>query len=700
MVDENIKNALLEIGAEEIPSSYIEPALKQIEDYALKAFNASGLKHGVLKTYATPRRLVLIVENLVEKSDDKTEEILGPSLKAAKDKQEVAEGFALKNDIIPEKLFVKATEKGDYLSFVKKIKGEKTEKLLITIFPEIIKNISFPKTMMWEESGFKFARPIRNIIALYGKKIIKFKIADVDSSNWTVGLHAYDNSRIKIDMPEKYLLSMKNKSVIVDQNERREEIKRSIKCAAGNIGSVISDEELIDKVNYLVEYPSAVLCAFDRKYLDLPQEILTVCMKKSQKCFAVADKNGKFSNHFISVKNGISKYQETAKEGYEKVVAARLADAEFFYSNDLKKGLDINVEKLKGIVFHKEIGTVYEKIERIKQIASLFNEEFDMRIDNNALERAVMLLKADLTSEMVFEYPELQGIMGKIYALKLGEKTDVASSVEQHYWPLVALGKLPSHTMASLLSLSDKIDTLAAFFSIGLEPSGSADPYGVKRAATGFVKVAMSELPKCDLTSIVRRVFEFLPENVKNNPKSKDACERLIKFFWQRIENVFEYEGYNFDEVKAVINASRINELKYIGSLRMKLEALRSAVRKGYLSSVTAVFKRINNIINQAKKQNISISGVVDEDLLAEDAEKILYTTVKKAKSEIENYVLANEYDSVFGKVSEITSTIDSFFEKVMVMAEDEDVKLNRVSLLSYIKNMFAGFVDFSVLRH
>jgi glycyl-tRNA synthetase beta chain len=699
MVDGNIKNALLEIGVEEIPSSYIEPALKQIKDYALKAFNASGLKHGELKTYATPRRLVLIVENLAEKNDDKIEEILGPSLKVAKDKQEVAKGFALKNGVILEKLAVKITEKGHYLSFIKKIKGEKAEKLLSTIFPEIIKNISFPKAMMWEESGFKFARPIRSIVALYGEKVIKFKIADVDSLNWTVGLHMYDSSRIKIDLPEKYLLAMKNKSVIVDQNERRKEIKRSIKYAAESIGSVISDEELIDKVNYLVEYPSAVLCTFDRKYLDLPQEILTVCMRKGQKCFSVNDKNGKFSNHFISVKNGISKYQETAKEGYEKVVAARLADAEFFYGNDLKKGLDVNVEKLKGIVFHKKIGTVYEKIKRIKQIATLFNEEFDMRISDNVLERAVMLSKADLMSEVVFEYPELQGIMGRIYALKLGEKADIASSVEQHYWPLVASGKLPSHPIASLLSLADKIDTLVAFFSIGLEPSGSADPYGVKRVGTGFVRVAMNELPKYDLTNAVRRVFEFLPENIRNNPKSKDACEKLIKFFWQRIENFFESEGYNSDEVKAVINASRINGLK-LGSLRTKLEALRNAGRKGDFSSLMVVFKRINNIINQVKKQNISIPGAIDENLLAEDAEKALYVAVKKAKEEIENCVLINEYDSIFDKVSEITPTIDSFFEKVMIMAENEAVKLNRISLLSYIKNMFAGFVDFSVLRH
>ena len=704
MVVEDIKNALLEIGAEEIPSSYIEPALKQMEDYALKAFNSSMLGYGALKTYATPRRLVLMVENLSSESDGKTEEILGPSLKVAKDAHggytQAAVGFASKNGLIPEELSVKTTEKGEYLFFTKKTKGEKTGKLLAVIFPEIIKNISFPKTMIWEESGFKFARPIRNIIALYGKEVIKFKIADVDSSNWTTGLHTCDDGKIKIDLPENYLLTMKDKSVIVNQRERREKIKKSIKSVAENIGSAILDEELVDNVNYLVEYPSAILCAFGGKYLDLPEEVLTVCMKKSQKCFAVNDKNGNFSNYFIGVKNGVAKYLEIAREGYERVVAARLADAEFFYRNDLKKGLDANIEKLKGVVFHKEIGTVYEKVGRVKQIAALFNEEFNMRIDSGALERAAMFSKADLVSEMVFEYPELQGVMGRIYALKLGESIDVAASVEQHYWPLSASGRLPSCPVSSLISLSDKIDTLAAFFSIGLEPSGSADPYGIKRAGTGFIKVAMKELPKCDLTGAIEKVFEFLPENVKNHPKSKDAYERLLKFFRQRIENFFETEGYNSDEIKAVANASMADKLETLGSLRPKLDALRNARQREDFLSIAAVFKRINNIVNQAEKQKISVPGAVNEDLLAETAETALYAVAKKVKTEVENYVSKSGYNEVFDKVSEIKPSIDAFFEEVMVMAENEAVKLNRISLLNYIKNIFEQFIDFSVLRY
>jgi len=702
LIKESRKDALLEIGTEEIPFSYIESALKQIENLACKAFGVSELKYDAVRTYATPRRLVLIVENLAEKSDDKVENILGPSLKAAKDAYgrytQLALGFASKNGVAPEKLAVKITEKGEYLFFVKKAKGERAEKLLARIFPDIIRNIYFSKTMAWEESGFKFARPIRNIIALYGKKVIKFKIADVISSNWTLGLHTYDARKIKIDLPENYLLIMKNKSIIVDQSERHEEIRKSIISVAESVGSIIPDEDLVNEINYLVEYPSAILCAFDKKYLDLPDEVITACMRKSQKCFAVNDKSGRFSNYFVSVKNGVSECQEISKEGYEKVVAAKLADARFFYDNDLKKGLICNIEKLKGVVFHKEIGTIYEKIQRIKKIVFLLNEEFGMQIDAAGLEKAVMLSKADLVSEMVFEYPGLQGIIGRIYALKLGEKADIALSIEQHYWPLNASGQLPSNNIALLISLADKLDSLAANFSIGIEPSGSADPYGMRRAGTSFMRMAMEKLPDCDIEHIVKKTFDFLPENVKNNPKSKNAYERLISFFRQRIESILETEGYNLCVIKAVVSAQKDGNLKMLGLLRPKLDALRNAKQKRDFLSVAAVFKRINNIINQAKKQSMNIPCTVNENLLAEDAEKSVYAVAKKLKIEVENYVLNGEYGKVFDKVLEIKPLIDNFFEKVMVMTEDKALKLNRISLVSYIKSIFAEFADFSFL--
>ncbi|MDR3071634.1 MAG: glycine--tRNA ligase subunit beta [Endomicrobium sp.] len=702
MMYENVKNALLEVRTEEIPFSYIEPALKQIEQIASKFFNASRLKYTSLKTYATPRRLVLIVENLSGRSEDILEEILGPSLKAAKDVYgkytPAAIGFAAKNGTTPEKLTEKVTEKGEYLSLVKKTIGEKTEKLLAMIFPEIIKNISFPKVMHWETTGFEFARPIRSVIALYGKKIVKFKIADVNSSNWTTGLHACDNTKIRIDLPENYITKMKNKSVIVNQNERKEQIRKSIGHVLKNVGNVVLDDDLIDEVNYLVEYPSAVLCAFDEKYLDLPAEVLTVCMKKSQKCFAVTDKSGKILNCFVGIKNGISMYQEIVKTGYEKVVAARLADAEFFYLNDLKNGLNNNVEKLKGVTFNKEIGTVYDKIERIKKISDIFNRKFNMQINDVLLERAIMLSKTDLVSEMVFEYSELQGIMGRIYALKLSENCDVAESIEQHYWPLSTSEKLPSNKIATVISLADKIDTLAVNFSIGLEPSSSADPYGLKRLGMGFIRIVMKNLPNEDFTDTIAEVFEFLPEIVKKHPKAKNAYERLIDFLWKRVEGVLEFQGYSSNDIKSVVNETKINELKAIGSLQPKLDALQKAKRNDNFASIISMFKRVNNIISQAKKQNINILQI-NENLLKEETEKNLFDVSKEVKIAVANHMAKNEYEKVFGKVLEMKLVVDSFFEEVMVMAEDKDVKLNRIALLCYVKSIFEGFIDFSALQ-
>ncbi|MDR0618069.1 MAG: glycine--tRNA ligase subunit beta [Endomicrobium sp.] len=699
----NIQTALLEIGVEEIPTSYIDPALDQIKQFATKTLTNYGLNFNNIKAYATPRRLVLIIEDLHEKSNDITEELLGPSIKAAKDINgnftKAALGFATKNGTTVEKLQTKVTEKGEYLCFTKKIKGEKTQKLLRTIFSEIIKSISFPKSMTWEESGFKFARPIRNIVALFGKNIIKFKIADVTSSNWTIGLHSYDNRKIKIDLPENYLSILKNKSVIVNQDERRKEIESSIKSSINNIGTILPDQTLINEVNYLVEYPTSICCSFDNKYLNLPKEVLTVCMRKSQKCFAVNDKNENFSNHFVGIKNGISTYQDIVKEGYQKVVSARLADAEFFYNNDLKNGLENNIEKLKGVVFHKEIGTVYEKVLRIKQIALFLNKEFNLNVDSVLIEKAVMLSKADLVSEMVFEYPQLQGIMGKIYALKLKESSEVAQALQEHYFPLTSSGSLPTSKLASIISMADKIDTLATNFSIGLEPSGSADPYGLRRTAMGFIRIAIEIVPWEDLSQVIKYVFEFLPDHIKNNITATNLQEKLTNFLWQRIESLIETEGFDSSEIKAVINESKIYGIKKLASLKLKLLSLQKAKQKGDFTSVAGVFKRINNILNQAKKQNIKIKNTVDTSLLSEESEKNLFEKATISKDLIEKYTTNNDYDKIFDTALELKMSIDSFFDKVMIMVNEENIKLNRISLLMYIKNIFSGFIDFSILQ-
>ncbi|MDR2771922.1 MAG: glycine--tRNA ligase subunit beta, partial [Elusimicrobiota bacterium] len=496
------QDALLEIGVEEIPAGYIEPALEQMKAAAVKLFAADGLKYEGLDVFATPRKLILFVKNLSDKSQTRYEEILGPSLKSAKDEKgnftRAAMGFASKYGLFPQDLKSKSTNRGDYFFFAQEIKGQKAQKLLISIFPDIIKSISFPKNMVWEESGFRFARPIRSILALYGKKIIRFAIADVSASNWTLGLRALGNVKVPIKIPSEYVEKLKNKSVIVKQQERKEIARKSINSAVANVGHIIADEDLLDEINYLVEYPTAVLCEFDKKFLALPKEVLAMCLRKNQKCFSVSGKNGAFTNYFVGVRNGLSQYQDIVRKGYEKVAGARLSDAEFFYQNDLKKGLEPNVEKLKNIVFHKDIGTIHEKVLRIEKISNLIAEQMG-NVDKEDLKKAVYLSKADLVSEMVFEYPQLQGTMGRIYASKLGQKEAIAKAIEEHYLPLSASGTLPAGALGLIIAFADRLDSLVANFSVGFEPTGSADPYGLRRAGIIVVRIAQDKFPTWDI---------------------------------------------------------------------------------------------------------------------------------------------------------------------------------------------------------
>ncbi|MDR0822702.1 MAG: glycine--tRNA ligase subunit beta [Endomicrobium sp.] len=704
------KDLLLEIYVEEIPASYIEPALEQMRNFAVKNFTDLGLDFGAVNTYATPRRLVLLIDDIAQKSKDKTIELLGPSLKAAKDENgnwtQAANGFAAKNGVKPENLSVKKGEKDDRLCFVKTVKGLATKKLLIELLPQLIKSINFPKTMIWEQSAFRFARPIRGIIALYGKNIIKFKIADVSSSNYTFGLHTTDNKKIVIKKPQEYIVKLKNRSVLVKQDERKTALRKSIEAAVKNIGAIIPDEELMQEVNYLVEYPTAVLCEFDKQYLQLPPEVLTECMKKSQKCFAVKDKKGEFTNYFIDVKNGISQYLDIVRTGYEKVVAARLADAKFFFQNDLENGLENNAEKLKGIIFNKEIGTIYEKVERIEQLASFINKQFDFGADAIDLKKAVQLSKADLVSEMVFEYPQLQGIIGKIYAQKAGEKDEVAGAISEHYMPLSASGELPKNKLAILISISDKIDSLAANFSVGLEPSGSADPFGLRRAAIGFIRMLIENFGDKDFSEVLNLSFEILPEKVtlaeiagQARNDGKGAKVRLEQFLWQRIESMLEAEGYENSDVSAVLNAAKLAKFGSIGLLKLKLDALKAAKTKSDFSQIAEGFKRINNIISQAAKQNNTISDFIDDNLFKEDAERALFEKSKKISGDIKMLIENAKFGGVFDKVLELKPYIDNFFEKIMVMVEDENLKKNRIALLKFIKDIFSNFIDFSELR-
>lgn len=701
-----VKNVLLEIGTEEIPSSYIAPALEQMQNFASDILNEKMVNFGEIKTYATPRRLILMIKDVEEKSKDSIQEFNGPSENAGKDNEgnwsKAILGFSGKHQVKPEQLKVKDTPKGRYYTFTQKIKGEKTTKILAEIFPEIIKKIYFPKTMVWESSCLKFARPIRIIVALYGDKVIKFSLANglIKAGNKTIGLHALSTKSIIIKSADDYKQTLQNNCVLIDQQERKERIISSINEVANTISAkAILDENLVDEVNNLVEYPTAVLCKFNEKYLKLPPEVLITCLKKQQKCFALKDTTGKLTNYFINIRNGKSDNLDIVRTGYEKVVVARLEDSIFFYDNDIAKSFEQSLERLKGLIFQKEIGTVYEKLSRIKTIANFINEESNLNINKNTLTRVIDLSKTDLVSEMVFEYPELQGIMGRIYSKVKGESEEVSKAIEQHYWPLSASGTLPENILSTVVSLADKIDTVVADFAIGLEPSGSADPYGLRRMSIGIIRMIREYLPETDFEKIIDVALNSLPEKIKQQETFAGAKQRLIKFFWNRIENIYENEGYEFDEVKAVIIPSQKIGLKFLGDIVKKLDALKS-LRKGIsFESITTTFKRVSNILNQAKKQELNISDTVNADLLKEEAELDLYNQYLIIDKQLQDLLLKKDYITAINKLNDIKPYLDNFFEKVMVMCEDENIKLNRISLINYITVRFNSFINLSSLQ-
>ncbi|MDD3923258.1 MAG: glycine--tRNA ligase subunit beta, partial [Endomicrobiaceae bacterium] len=700
------KNVLLEIGTEEIPSSYIAPALEQIHKFAADMLTNIGLKFSVINTYSTPRRLILLINDVAEKSEDKTQEFNGPSVKAGKDTQgnwtQAIIGFSTKLNVKPEQLLIKDTDKGQYFHYIKQIKGVKAETLLSEILPSIIQKIYFPKTMVWESSCMKFARPIRTIVAMYGDKVIKFSLANgsIKSSNKTIGLHTLTTKPIIIDNVDNYKLTLQNNCVLVDQEERRKRIIASINEVADTISSkAILDDELIDEVNQLVEFPTAVLCKFEEKYLKLPPEVLITCMKKKQKCFAIKDAQGKLTNYFIGIRNGKSENQHIVREGYQKVVVARLSDSEFFYDNDIKKSFESSLERLKGLIFQKEIGTVYEKLSRIKNLANVINKENNLSCDENKINKVVDLSKTDLVSEMVFEYPELQGIMGRIYSKVSGETDDISQAIEQHYYPLSASSSLPESMLATIISLSDKLDTLVADFAIGFEPSGSADPYGLRRMSIGIIRMIREFMPNADVEQMIDISLNNLPIKIKEMETFKTAKDRLIKFLWNRIENIYENEGFKFDEVKCVIIPCQKDGIKNLGDIKIKLEALQNLRKETSFESITTIFKRATNILNQAKKQNLNITGKVNILLLKEETEQKLYEQYSKIDQELITLLENKEYSKAIRKLNDIKPYLDSFFENVMVMCEDENLKLNRISLISYITGRFNSFVSLSSLQ-
>jgi glycyl-tRNA synthetase beta chain len=686
-----MKELLLEIGTEEIPAGFIPQALMDLESLAKKELEASRIDFNGIKTLGTPRRLVLVIESVSEKQRDEETKKIGPSKQSAFDAKgnptKAAIGFAKSQSVPVESLTMIQTEKGEYVCAVKKESGRVTSEILSTLLPKWILSIPFQKSMRWADVPIRFARPIHWILALFGGEVVSFEVGNIRSGNMTYGHRFMNPGPISVKDFQSYLQKTREASVIVDPVERKKRVEdEMIREGAKVSGRVLKDEELLDEVNFLVEYPVALCGTFDNKFLSLPREILIHSMKEHQRYFPVVDDHGILLPYFVCISNIHPKSREVVVKGNEKVLRARLSDAAFFFEDDLKISLEKRVEQLKKVVFQAKLGTSYEKVMRFKQLALWMTERIDPKL-REAVERTSHLCKADLVTGMVGEFPKLQGIVGREYARLSGEKPEVAEAIYEHYLPGFAGDRLPSGPIGDIVSIADKMDTIVGCFGVGLVPTGTADPFGLRRQALGIIRIILEKKYSISLTGLIEESEKQLKGKMER-PVEK-VKEEVLDFFRVRYQNFLLDKEYPFDVTDAVLSISFDELLDVQG----RIDALKRAKEWKDFESIVIAFKRAMNILKGSPPQR-----EINPSLFAESAEKNLYQSFLKAKERIDLHLNKRDYPSILLEMTQMKKPIDEFFEGVMVMVEEEAIRNNRLALLDGIGKLFLGIADFSKL--
>ena len=692
------KDLLWEVGVEEIPARFLPPAIKQMEQLAREAFAGAGLSYDELHTYATPRRLTLAIAGLVEKAADVESEVKGPAKKAAFDADgqptRALEGFCRGQGVAIDQLLEKELNGNIYMYARKKSIGRQTVEMLPELLLTVVEKLYFPKPMRWGYNSLRFARPIRWLVALFGDQVVDVEFGGVKAGRYSRGHRLLGSDHIEIGEPAQYLDLLRENYVIVDQEERREECRRQIAAVAESFGGhVKEDEELLTEVTYLLEYPTALSGHFEEKYLAIPEELVTTPMVDQQRYFPVYDSDDKLMNRFITVRNGDRRYLNIVAEGNEKVLRARLADAEFFYTEDLKDKMDDKVEELSAVVFHEKLGTMRQKVERMIRLS----EFIATRLGYNAQEmiatsRAAYLAKADLGSRVVYEFPELQGIIGEYYALAAGEDTEVAQAVREHYLPRFAGDDLPESKPGIAVALADKLDSIAGFFAMGMIPSGSQDPYALRRAAAGCANIIIRRNLDIRVRDILPYAFELLK---KDAPALEwDAWEeqgaKVVAFLNQRVENILAEEGIAYDIVNA-INASAAAVEGNITGLCQRAHALQDYRNHKEFAGLLAAMNRIGNILRSAEEEETTVAP----ELFTDESEKTLFEQIKQREDGASALLAAGDFAHALDTLAELAPYIADFFEAVMVMDKDPALRRNRQALLRRILSISQQIGDF-----
>ena len=688
-----MKTLLLEIGTEEIPAGYIEPALQSLSSTLLQKMTDARIEHGQAQVFGTPRRLAVEVKDVADKQKSLTSEMMGPPEKVGFDgtgkPTTAAVKFAEKVGVSLNALTVKETNKGRYVCAMVSERGLATRTLLKAMLPEVILATPFPKTMKWAQLNIFFARPIHYIVALLGNQTIPFELGDTKSGRYSFGHYFMQPSKVKIASPEDYVKTLKDAQVVIDFEERRKLVETEInKAAKGVGGKVLPDEELIDINKNLVEYPIATAGKFDDEFLEIPAEILITAMRHHQKYFAVVDDNGSLMSSFIAVNNTRTKDMNRVATGHQRVLRARLADAQFFYKSDVQESMDEWVERLKGVLFQAKLGSMYEKVQRVQKIAAYLADATGQKpTAKKQVMRAAWLCKADLVSQVVNEFPNLQGVMGRIYADVKKEPKAVAAAVEEHYRPTYSGGPLPETAIGGLLSIADKIDSICGFFSVGLVPTGASDPYALRRQGIGIIQIMNDRGFSFSLKKMIEKSLGIY--GIKGTKKVKEIADPIYTFIQNRMTYQLVEEGFSKDVIAAVADTDADN----VPNVWHRVRAIQDLKAAADFEPLAVAFKRVVNII---KKADLPVRKTVDEILFEHASEKALYLAYKDLQGKVSGHLDKGRFDQAFREIAKLRDPVDAFFDGVMVMSKDKKIRNNRLSLLAMISDLFGQFADFS----
>jgi glycyl-tRNA synthetase beta chain len=680
------KELFLEIGTEEIPAGFLPRAMADIETLIRKELENSRLIFGEVKTLATPRRIALCVTGLPAVQPDAEITAMGPAKHVAfgadGKPSKAGEGFARGQGVDVSALTVIATDKGEYVAAVKKETGRPTHELLGEILPRLIGNIPFRKSMRWGDFDIRFARPIHWIVALFDGVVVPFSFGPIESGTVSRGHRFMGNTTFPVRDFAHYQEECERHFVIPDPVKRKEIIRREIhRTATAAGGHLLPDEGLLDEVTYLGEYPSAVHGTFPADFLKVPKEVLITSMRSHQRYFSVVDGSGKLMNVFITINNTLTEDPSVVVKGNERVLRARLSDARFFFEEDQKMKLGDRVEALKAVVYQQKLGTSFEKMERFRTLADGLADQLHPAVKHQ-VSRAAYLCKADLVTGMVGEFPEVQGIMGREYAIIDGEEPAVAIAIAEHYLPTQAGGELPSSDIGAFVSLADKMDTICGCFGVGLIPTGSADPYALRRSALGIINIIIERQYRLSLASFIDRALELLAPKLAR--PAAEVRSDVLEFFRGRFINLMA-DRHPSDAVDAAVAAGYDDLVDAV----TRIGALAAFKARPDFAELAVTFKRVGNIV----KEGVDIP--VNAALFQEAAEGALQSALASVQQKVTAAVTSGDYMAALTEIATLRGPVDAFFDSVMVMAEDEAVRTNRLATLTGIARLFSGVADF-----